>query len=218
MMPSCTHRVNAPLRFVCSAAAALCVGFILSMCNVASAEPRELTFELTVPFSPLSGLGVIMDVASTKTISNVSIKPVRDGVYQAKFTIPEDGVSKEALASVALFSSDGQMTFSTVQQIQSTLFQMPPVCSKKDPVQLNTQNQIGVLQSLVSIRSARRDTAKAKITQQLNSNYVQRLNKLERGFGLPLLPDLSAEMAPADLIERLSRILNAVRNYRSTKK
>jgi hypothetical protein len=188
------------------------------MCNVASAEPRELTFELTVPFSPLSGLGVIMDVASTKTISNVSIKPVRDGVYQAKFTVPEDGVSKEALASVALFSSDGQMTFSTVQLIQSTLFQMPPFCGKKDPVQLSTQNQIGVLQSLVSIRSARRDTAKAKIAQQLNSNYIQRLNKLERGFGLPIAPDLSAEMAPADLIERLSRIVNAVRNYRTTKK
>jgi hypothetical protein len=183
-----------------------------------TAEDREISFQVATSIAPLSGLGLVMNAQDTKTFSTVDIKPVKDGVYLAKFKIPESLISKETLASVVIFSSDGQMAFSTVQQLQSALFNLPPKCSKKDTVVLSSQNQVGVLQSLVTIRGARRDTAKAKVDQQLNSNYIERLKKLEKGFGLPANPELSAEIPPADLIERLSRILNAVRNYRSNKK
>ena len=182
------------------------------------AEGKQLTFDIETSITPLSGMGLIMDSTGTHTFTDIELSTPKTNTVRAKFTVPDGSAGKDALASVVVFASDGATAFSTVRSLQSITLPKLPECPKKEAVMLTDQNQVGVLQSLVTIRSDRRDTARAKVLQQLNPDYLERLKKLEKGFGLPSEPALSGDLPPVVLVDRLNRILNAVRNYRSNKK
>lgn len=200
----------------------LSYGFILlGLSYAAPCYALDLSFNVDSSIDAISGMGLVMSSSGSKTYFPVTIEEKKESKNQGtkvSFSIPDVEVPHDGLASVVLFSSDGDLAFSKIRSITALTLPKLPACSKKDTVVLDAQNQVGVIQSLVSIRTARRENAKKKIDIQLTPEYIETLTKLEKGFGLQSTPALNSELPPEILADRLARILHAIRNYRSAKK
>ena len=79
------------------------------------------------------------------------------------------------------------------------------------------QSQSSVLESLVAVRSERRQVLKQTIADDLQGELLEKAVRLEKGFGLTTEEELSAELSPVRLIDRLSRLITAIKNHRANR-
>jgi hypothetical protein len=193
------------------------ITYVLLFCSALQAETNRLHFSFPASFEPISGVGFLMSSSGTKTIYPIEVAS-KEGIVVAGFSVDKKDLPADAMASVAVFSSEGQIEVSKIQSTSRITLPKLPQCPAKQNVQVEPQSQLGVLQSLVSIRTARRDTARQKIDQLLTPALLERLIKLEKGLGLTSEPPLSSALPALALRDRLHHLLQAVKNYRSASK
>ena len=191
--------------------------YSLILSSTLQAESNKLHFSFPASFDPISGVGFLMSASGTKTIYPIEVAS-KDGVVVAGFSVDKKDLPSDAMASVAVFSSEGQIEVSKIQSASRITLPRLQQCPQKQAVQIEPQSQLGVLQSLVAIRTARRDTARQKIDQMLTPALLERLIKLEKGLGLTSEPPLSSSLPALALRDRLHHLLQAVKNYRSASK
>ncbi len=73
--------------------------------------------------------------------------------------------------------------------------------------------QAGLLRSLVDVRMRRLNASKARLAQVLDSDTVEHLARIEKGFGFESKPPLSVDLPAVELAHRLDRLLHTIRRY-----
>lgn len=130
----------------------------------------------------------------------------------------EDG----AFATAVLFGPQGEVAFGDVKLVTDSAstksFYSLPDCQEKVEVPPGLSQQIGLLESLVEIRAARREAHQLRLRKTLDDTFLEKLRRLERGFGLSYSKKLSPDLSAFELVDRLSRLSNAIKNYQSNKK
>lgn len=195
----------------------LLAAFVVFVSPFASAEAITVSFSIETSIEPITGVGLIMKQSGVTQKPGVQFSKAEKGTWKASFTIDSSEVDENAFASVILISSEGDLAASNVRSLTSAATPPIPQCPPQQSIALTADTQIGVLQSLVSIRTARRDNAQARVEEVLKGDFLAMLKKLEAGFGLSRTKELSPDLPPVELIDRLARILNSVKNYRITK-
>jgi hypothetical protein len=99
-----------------------------------------------------------------------------------------------------------------------TLISRIPECPAEDPSAVVKLDQQGPLQQLVDVRSERAEIARLKISRMLDEEFLSKLRRFEDAFGLDKKEEISANLPPEVLVDRLSRITHAVKKYRMFKK
>lgn len=184
----------------------------------AYAEQQTLTFTVETAIEPITGVGLLMKQNGVVQKPGVQFSRVDKGVWKASFSAEAAELEQYAFASVMLLSSEGDIASSSVRSLKAVTGPGIPKCPPHQAVVLTADTQIGVLQSLVSVREARRDNARARVNEMMKDDFLETLKKLEKGFGLSRASELNPSLPPVELVDRLSRILNAIRNYRANNK
>ena len=178
---------------------------------------KVLSFTVETALEPISGVGIVMKPSGVIQKPTVEFTKIDKGLWRATFVVLSSEIDDHSFASVMLMSSEGDIATSAVQAVSRLIAPEIPKCPPQQAISLAAETQVGVLQSLVSIRSARRDNAQARIVALMQGDYLEKLRNLEKGFGLSRGRELSSDLPPLELIDRLSRILNSVHNYKASK-
>ncbi len=187
------------------------------LASTAAAEPRTVTFDVETPLEVITGVGLLLTPGKVIQKEGIEILKGEKGTVRARFSYDSVEVTDDTLASVMLFTSEGDVAVGTMKRVSSPLLSEIPVCPPVKSVAATAANQLGLFQSLVSVRSARRENAAARVREFMKPDFIVTLEKLEKGFGFTYSKELSPDLGPLELIDRLSRIVNAIKNYRSTK-
>lgn len=132
----------------------------------------------------------------------------------------EEQLPRDTMVTAVLYGPEGRTAIGNVRPVfgrdPRESFLSIPDCVPAPLPNAPLQTQLSMIESLVQLRSQRRGLAQVKVAQQLNDNVVQQLQKLERGFGLRYETPLNADLPPVELIDRLHRILAAIRSVRGS--
>jgi hypothetical protein len=189
------------------AAIAICItvlGFLphaaVSQQNAAQGV-KHIEITVSTPFEPVNAVGLLFSERGTVQQpvppprrvdeSNIIVRvPYRDD-------LPRDTMAVGAVRQV--FSPDPKESFLSI-----------PDCVPERITEATIQNQMSAIESLVQIRSKRRGLAQVQVAQLMSDKFLERLKKLEKGFGLQYQTELAPDLPPVQLIDRLQRILLAI--------
>lgn len=185
----------------------------LSLLLASPLSAQELV-EVVVPKHPQAdtAVGLLISPEGTTEVYNVQTRP--KGASEVQITIPtgQSARGSHRYATGMLLSPDGEASFSAVTRIGAPANSLP-ICQESLPSSSELVTQSGVLQSLADLRSARVNVMLDKFRLRLSQFDQERLAKLEKGFGLEEPPALDKVENPFKLVERLSRLLVAIKTY-----
>lgn len=186
-----------------------------------AAQNRTIEVNVIANFIPDMAVGLLMSSGRTIQLPNARVEQV--GEERLTVSIPYDPKDLEsgAMATALLVGPNGEIAFGDVKQITGSIsaksFLSLPECKKEIDVPEGMNDQIGVLQSLVEIRAARREAHQHQLEINLSGPFLEKLRRLEKGFGLEHSIPLSPRLNSFELIDRLSRLATAIKNYQNSK-
>lgn len=190
----------------------------------ANAAKSERSIEIVVETvdTPKSSVGLIMSPTGTKQRLDVTPKQLRPGVWVVNVPYSEKEIADDTTATAILVSEAGNMTFGQVRSIQpresgAAFVSIPDCVEESTGGSAAVGGQFALIQSLVDVRAARRAYAHKKVGLILSKDFLERLRKLEKGFGMARTSELGPDLPPTEVIDRLSRLINAVKIYNSRK-
>lgn len=161
-----------------------------------------------------TAVGVIFSAQGAVQRAPSKVKRLDPSTVIVSVPYKESELPRDAMVTALMFSSAGKMSFGNVRPVfvpdarESAL--TLPLCVPEKANESALQGQIGVLENLVQIRAQRRGVSQVQIARLMSDKFLDRLRRLERGFGLVTTPELGPDLPPVQLIDRLTRILEAV--------
>lgn len=193
-----------------------------SFADEESAAPQRF-IEIVVPaqFDPVNSVGLLF--SERGTVQQPVPKPQRIDEVHVVVRVPyRDDLPRDTMATAVLYAPDGRTAMGSVRPVFSPdsreSFLSIPDCNPEKMPDAPLQTQISSLESLVQIRSRRRGLGQVQVAQVMSDNFLQQLRKLERGFGLRYATELTPDLPPVELIDRLQRILAAIQSVRGSDK
>jgi hypothetical protein len=185
-------------------------------------EPLTVNVRVEAKPEPKKAIGMVLSAGQTVEIPDTTIKKVGEKVYLISFVVDRNMVRKDSVATAMAFDENGTVSFANVTpELLSdgkTGVSRIPECPAEDPSAIVKPDQQGPLQQLVDVRTERAELARLKISRMLDESFLTKLHRFEDAFGLDKSEELSANLAPEALVDRLSRITHAVKKYRMFKK
>ncbi len=170
-----------------------------------------------VPFTADAATGLLMSSGKTKRVDQASVRLEPNGYTVVSFTVSPNDALEGAFASAMLSNAQGEVAFADVRTVSAQgsglSFARLPECAESISTKAFQYNQLGLLQSLVNVRTNRRNVEQQKIEKLMQGKFLERLRKLERGFGLGDASDLRADIRSDELVARLARLQYAVQAY-----
>ncbi len=143
----------------------------------------------------------------------------RDGVFLT-VEIPRDLQSSSTLVSgVALDAESSELQFSPI-----TFADLPdpravvPMCDLSSTTFKVAHSQEALMESLVEIRERRIQVNNKKLAELAPKELIDRLKRLESGFGFHYKEQLSLNLPPEQLATRLDALFYAISRYEYHKK
>lgn len=194
---------------------------ILAISAVAAAA-ESISVEVEAPFEPISAVGLIITETTTIQRTEATFSRGKDHRIVVSFPFRESETKNGAAATALVIGEDGTMVFGEMKPIESPEQRMVasdlPDCSPEKINSAGLESQLGLLQKLLDVRTARRATIQQQVQGILTPEFRTKLAKLETGFGLTRSSALSPELAPLELNDRLNRIIAALNDYRGAKR
>ena len=185
-------------------------------------EPITVNVQVEAKPEPKKALGMVLSAGKTIEIQETSIKKVGEKLYMISFVVDRNVVRKDSVATAMAFDENGNVSFANVTpellSENKTLLARIPECPAEDPSAIVKLDQQGPLKQLVNVRTERVEIARLKISRMLDESFLEKLHRFEDAFGLDKSEELSANLPPEVLVDRLSRITHAVKKYRMFKK
>jgi len=174
---------------------------------------KHIEITVTASFEPVNAVGLLF--SERGTVQQPVPVPRRIDEANIIVRVPyRDDLPRDTMASAMLFAADGTMAVGAVRQVFSPdpreSFLSIPDCVPEKVTEATLQNQLSALESLVQIRSKRRGLAQVQVAQLMSDRFLERLKKLEKGFGLQYPAELAPDLPPVQLIDRLQRIFGAI--------
>lgn len=170
----------------------------------------------------VSATGIVFSSHSSFEVAETSITKIGDKLYEITFSVPRAKVQSDSVASAKAINEEGGLIFAgvtpAIMSEAKDLLASIPECPGEDLSRAAvTTTTPGTLKQLVDVRSERMEIVRLKIKRSMDGNILAKLTKFEEAFGLTRPQELSADLPPAELIDRLSRIQHALRKYQSYK-
>lgn len=214
-----TRRPSTFINTAWSACLVLCACVTLN--NPAYGADKQKGGSIQVDVSsfvePATAIGLLMSSGKTLQKFNPKIEKPSPGTITVTFPYSAAEISPDSMATALVVSEKGEVVFGNVKPITGTevdqALGMLPLCPDDQQVSAALASQSSLLEELYRIRLKRRDQAKAQAEQLMSGEFLERLQKLERGFGLAREKELNATLGPLELIDRLTRLRDALRNW-----
>jgi hypothetical protein len=185
-------------------------------------EPLTVNLRVEAKPEPKKAVGIVLSTGRTVEIPATTIEKIGEKLYLISFVVDRNIVRKDSVATAMAFDENGNVTFANVSpellSESKTLISRIPECPPEDPSTAVKLDQHGPLRQLVDVRTERAEIARLKITRMLDEQFMSKLRRFEDAFGLDTSKELSANLPPEVLVDRLSRITHAVKKYRMFKK
>lgn len=185
-------------------------------------EPLTVNVQVEAKPEPKRAIGLVLSAGRTFEVEETTIKKIGEKSYLISFIVDRNIVRRDSVATAMAFDENGKASFANVSpellSDNKNLLSQIPECPAEDPSTLVDPDQKGPLEQLVKVRTERTELARAKINELLDSSFLDRLHRFEDAFGLDKSEELSGELDPEVLVDRLSRITHAVKKYRMFKR
>lgn len=212
------------LRALCTAA------IMLSICPLTNAysqalpitEPLLVNVRVESKPEPKKAIGMVLSAGHTVEIPETTIKKIGEKLYSISFVVDRNIIRRDSVATAMAFDETGEASFANVtpellSDIRNVISNIPE-CPMEDPTAIVQSGQQGPLRQLVDVRTERAELARLKISRMLDENFLAKLERFEDAFGLQKGDELTAQLPPEVLVDRLSRISHAVKKYKMFKK
>ncbi|MFO0417753.1 MAG: hypothetical protein ACK5Y6_10720 [Pseudomonadota bacterium] len=168
---------------------------------------------------PVRAVGIVFGSRSSHQVQETEITKIGDKLYQIAFAVPRAMLNEDSVASAIAFDEADVVSYANVtpalaDQAREMIAAIPE-CPAEDPSRIAALNSPGILQQLVDVRNERMNIVRLKISRLMDQDFLAKLRKFEEAFGLERSSELSADLPPEELIDRLSRIQHAVRKYKT---
>ncbi len=169
-----------------------------------------------------TAVGIILSQGETRQV-RVATPKARDE-HSVVVEVPYTDADKRsgALATALVSLSNGSVALADVVSLQGDYpdnsFTDLPLCDANLQIPALSESQLGNLKRLVEIRSQRRAVLQTKMARLLQGSALEKLRKLERGFGTGTGIPLSPALFPFELVDRLSRLKQAITTYEANRK
>lgn len=189
------------------------------MMSFGNLHAEQIQIEIPSDGSNSQASALILSAQNSYEDSNVALKSNNETSIVSYNFKPEE-ISDETNIVAFSSSADGQLSFSTVMNISSSVGTISrselPVCDYTPTARI-TPDSFSIYESLVHVRLDRRSNLAASIKEALQGDLLERLKQSEKVLGLSSVPELSASLPPTELVDRLNRILFAIQQYRIQK-
>lgn len=171
---------------------------------------------------PKKAIGMILSTNGSQQYPGATVSKVSDKLYDIAFTVDKSSLTEDSVATAIGFTEAGAIVFANVtppvlSENQEALASIPE-CSPEDTTTVAALNHIGPLQQLVDVRTERASFARMRLDRALTPEMQARLKKAEQVFGLTSPDEISSTLPALELVDRLSRINFALKNYRAFKR
>ena len=169
-----------------------------------------------------TAVGIILSQGETKQV-RVAAPKQRDE-HSVIVEVPYSDADRRAgaLATALVSLKNGSVALADVVSLQGDFpdnsFADLPLCDGNMKMPVLAESQLGNLKRLVEIRSQRRAVLQTKMARLLQGTALEKLRKLERGFGTGTGIPLSPALLPFELVDRLSRLKQAISTYETNRK
>jgi len=200
---------------------ALLLGAIVAMGVAArSATAESIAIDIETPLEPAAAVGLL--ITPTKVTEKPGAQSERRGRHiVVSFPVGSSEVNDDTVATAFVLAEDGQMIFGPVKPLRADVpresLAALPTCPGEKTVLPALDSQFGLLQSLVDVRAQRRENLLSQVRSIMTPEFRERVARLEQGFGLAGPTPLSADTHPLEIIDRVNRLLSAIRRYREAR-
>ncbi len=199
----------------------LAAALLISTNGLCQGKMSTIDINVTANFEPTKGIGLILSEQGTQQLEVRSIIRVNPESMVISLDYNEKEVPRDAVATALVVASDGQTAYGDLRPLLNAdskeSYLKIPQCTPEKVSETRLQGQVGLLESLIEVRSARRGVAQVKVAQLMAGDFLSNLNKLEEGFGLNYPVSLSSDLTPVELIDRLSRLSQVVSSAKAAK-
>lgn len=198
------------------------IGLTLPTANVMAAGGDSITVKVRVesPREPARAIGLIVSSHGAKQISDTIVQKVTDKLFDIVFPVDRKLLDDNSVATAMAISAGGDITFAnmtpTLLSNQRAGVTSVPECPPIDPTLTVMTNKFGTYQQLVQIREQRAKLARERVRLLLDGDLLEKLQRAEEAFGLIHAEELSVNLPPQELADRLARISYALKEYQST--
>jgi hypothetical protein len=167
---------------------------------------------------PVKATGIVFSSSTSQEFPDATITKIGDNLFEVGFSVPRLALREDSVASAIAIDEAGQPSFANVTPAliaeSRDLVGSIPECPGEDGARYAKVTTPGTIQQLVDVRTERMKIVRLKIARALDETFLKKLQKFEEAFGLRYPTELSSELPPQELLERLSRIDQATRKYK----
>jgi hypothetical protein len=178
---------------------------------------RSISASIDVAFSGklATAIGLVLDEKGVYKRIPTKVEKKNDEVTTVTFSYADLDLSPGAVVSALLMAEDGTLAYGDVapiadQQSVNSLTSLPKCPIDSELKEWQKEQYLSSLEKIVTFRIGRRQNTQALVARELDEAFLKRLTNLENGLGLARDKPLSADLAPYELVDRLSRLLEAV--------
>lgn len=196
--------------------------FVAALVSATSLYAEVAHVVVPVDAEVQSAIGIVLSQGEARQIP-VAAPKVRDQ-HSVIVEVPYKDSDKRSggLATALVILKNGSVALADVVSLQGDFpdnsFADLPLCDGAVRLPPLSESQLGNLKRLVEIRSQRRAVLQTKLARLMQGPALEKLRKLERGFGTGTGVPLSPALLPYELLDRLSRLKQAITTYEANRK
>ena len=178
---------------------------------------RIMQINVESAMQPSAAVGLFISGSSTIQLPVSEIIRTADNKLIVSIPFREGEIPRDAMATALVTSDQGEIALGDVRPVTAPesreSFLNLPECAPEKITELRMEGQQSLIESLIKVRSERRKVAQQAVEKALSGDFLVRMQKLEESFGLHHEQPLGPELPPVILIDRLTRIMEAIKTY-----
>ncbi len=168
-----------------------------------------------------AAIGIIVSETETRQVHVAA--PTKRDEQSVIVEVPYSSADKKAgaLVTALVTLKSGAIALADMVSLRESYpdnaFSELPICDNSQDLPPLSESQLGNLKRLVEIRSQRRAVLQTKLARLMQGKALEKLRQLEKGFGTGTGVPISPALLPYELIDRLSRLKQAISTYEANR-
>lgn len=177
---------------------------------------EDFSLLVTHDNAPTQASALVLTDGNISEITVTKISALSENQY--RFDFSADDTNSNSLISFNLLDSTGASAITSFRPIHAkmdhqTLSAALPACPEYNPPD-SIYRSGSVIERLVELREERLENRSKELELLLNQEFITKIDKIEKGFGLKNLPPLSTAMSKQELAARLTKARALLISYR----
>lgn len=191
---------------------------------VSALRAEEIEINVHTAEEPKAALGIFFASGKVVQQPNTSFERISPEIVVVRMPYEFSKLpSATPFATAYVLTDSDEVVFGDVRLVSAAdpvdSFFRIPVCAAdktRTKAEIPLPEQLNYLESLLQVRIKKREVAQQVLRDTMTPDLLTRLQKLEKGFGLEASVPLSADLSGLELVERLSRLIDAIKVYRQS--